>query len=351
MAHELVDPPLLSPGDRVAVISPSFAAPAHFPAIHEQAMNRLRDEFDLVPVEYASTRRDSTPAERAADLMAAFTDPEIKAVMATIGGDDQITVLPHLDAEAIRANPKRFLGYSDNTNLSNYLWHQGISSIYGGSTQVHLGPVPDQLHLDSLRAALFGGDVLLTEPERTRDFGIRWDDPRALTERAPDLPAEPWTWSGPERSVTGRTWGGCIDVLPWVLGVGAQMRPAEAYDGCVLILEASEELIPPVETYRILRVLGERGLLAAADALLWGRPPAGDHERPADAEQAASWRARQRDSVLQAMSEYAPDLVVVMDVDFGHTCPQWLLPYGGLVTVDGANRRITAHFEARTPSD
>lgn len=345
MARQLVDPPFLVPGDRVAVVSPSFAAPAHFPEIHEQAMQRLRDELALVPVEYPSTRHDSTPAERAADLMAAFADPEIAAVMATIGGDDQVTVLPHLDPAVIRATPKRFLGYSDNTNLLNYLWHQGISAIHGGSTQVHLGPTPDDLHLRSLHAALFGGDVVLTEPERTRDFGISWDNPRSLTERAPDLPAESWTWSGPERAVTGRTWGGCIDVLPWVLGVGVQMHPAEAYEGSVLILEPSEELIPPRVVYHNLRVLGERGILAAADALLWGRPVAGDFERPADADTAKSWRARHRESVLRAVAEYSPDLVVTLDVDFGHTCPQWLLPYGGRVTVDGAQRRITAHFE------
>lgn len=345
MSHSLEDPPLLSPGDRIAVVSPSFAAPAHFPQIHEQAMQRVRDEFDLEPVEYPTTRRDSTPAERAADLMAAFADPGIKAVMATIGGDDQLTVLPHLDPATIRANRKRFLGYSDNTNLVNFLWHQGISSVYGGSTQVHLGPVPDELHLRSLRAALFGGDVVLTEPARIRDFGIRWDDPRALTERAPDLPAEPWVWSGPKRSVTARTWGGCLDVLPWVLGVGAQMHPVDAYAGAVLILEASEELMTPVETYRTLRVLGERGILGVAEALIWGRPPAGDHSRPADADTASRWRSQHRESVLRAVAEYAPDLVVALDIDFGHTCPQWLLPYGGRVTVDGVRQQITAHFD------
>jgi muramoyltetrapeptide carboxypeptidase LdcA involved in peptidoglycan recycling len=59
----------------------------------------------------------STPADRAADVNAAFADPEIKAVIASIGGDDEILVLPHLDAELIRANPKPFFGYSDNTNL------------------------------------------------------------------------------------------------------------------------------------------------------------------------------------------------------------------------------------------
>ena len=63
----------------------------------------------------------STPRERAADIHAAFADPGIKAVIASIGGDDQITVLPYLDRELIRANPKPFFGMSDNTNLLAFL--------------------------------------------------------------------------------------------------------------------------------------------------------------------------------------------------------------------------------------
>ena len=63
-------------------------------------MQRLTEVTGLVPVEYPTTRAaHATPAERAADLMAAFADPMVRAVLATIGGDDQITVLPHLDPD------------------------------------------------------------------------------------------------------------------------------------------------------------------------------------------------------------------------------------------------------------
>src|SRR5690606_27664646 len=123
--------------------SPSFAAPAVAPAVHEQALTRLVQLTGLVPVEYPTTRRlDASPQDRAADLNAAFADPEIRAVLATCGGEDQITVVPHLDASVVTADPKPYLGYSDNTNILNWLWTHGVPSFYGGSTQVHLGPGP-----------------------------------------------------------------------------------------------------------------------------------------------------------------------------------------------------------------
>src|ERR1700761_4226659 len=151
-------PPKLTPGDRVAVVSPSSAAPAHFPERHEVAMRRLREDIGVEPVEDPTTRRADAPAaDRAADLMAAYADPDIRAVLATIGGDDQITVLPHLDPAPFRADPKPFFGYSDNTNLLNWLWLHGVPAFHGGSTMVHLarGAGLHPVSADSLRAALF----------------------------------------------------------------------------------------------------------------------------------------------------------------------------------------------------
>ena len=143
MTQSLVHPPKAQPGDRIAVVSPSFAAPGFAPAVHEQAMRRLAEVTGLEPVEYPTTRQlGASPESRARDLNAAFADPQIRAVIATVGGEDQITVIGHLDAEGLRTDPKPFLGYSDNTNLHQWLWGHGVASFYGGSTQVHLGPGP-----------------------------------------------------------------------------------------------------------------------------------------------------------------------------------------------------------------
>ncbi|MBE3075178.1 MAG: LD-carboxypeptidase, partial [Actinobacteria bacterium] len=123
----LVRPPVVQPGDTVAILSPSWAGPGVFPHVQDLGLQRLRADLHLEPVEYPTTRKvGATPQERAADIHAAFADPEIKAIMSSIGGDDQIKVLRYLDPAVLRANPKAFFGYSDNTNLLLYLWNLGM---------------------------------------------------------------------------------------------------------------------------------------------------------------------------------------------------------------------------------
>ena len=332
----------------MAVVSPAFAAPAIGPAVHELAMRRIRDELGLVPVEYPTTRRlGADPLDRAADLHAAFADPTIRAVFATVGGDDQITVLRHLDPEIFRADAKPYFGYSDNTNLLNWLWFHGISSYHGGSTQVHLGRGGSvhPVSVGSLRAALFEhGEREITPVDTFAEDEIEWTDPRALVEAPPALPSAGWVWHRPSRVVTAPTWGGNLEILDWTLAVSRWVRPVDDYAGCVLLLETSEEMPSAEQVFRILRNAGERGLLEQFPAVLVGRPKAATRLDVRTPEERQRYRADQRDAVLRAFGTYHPDAMIVFDVDFGHTDPQWVLPYGGRITVDGPARRITAHY-------
>jgi muramoyltetrapeptide carboxypeptidase LdcA involved in peptidoglycan recycling len=247
--------------------------------------NRFAAATGLVPVEFPTTRRlGATPEDRAADINAAFADPTIRAILATIGGDDQITVIPHVDAGLALAHPKLFLGYSDNTNVLNWLWSHGISGFYGGSTQVHLGPGPgiDEAHLASLTAALItGGQLAITDPGESEDFGKDWRDPEALTEFGEREPTEPWAWARPERNVSGRTWGGCLEVID-----------------------------------------GERGILNAVHGVLVARAPTSNFDYRPEPEERGRLRAAQRDAVIDVVTRYNPEAVVCVGIPFGHTRPQ-----------------------------
>jgi muramoyltetrapeptide carboxypeptidase LdcA involved in peptidoglycan recycling len=347
MRPQLTTPPKVKAGDRVAIVSLGFAAPGMFPHLHEQAMRRLREDFGLEPVEYPTTRRLGAPAaERAADLMAAYADPTIRAVMATIGGDDQITLLRYLDPEPFRADPKPFFGYSDNTNLLNWLWTHGVAGYHGGSTMVHIarGAGLQPVSADSLRSALFAaGDLEIHPVEQFSDEEVDWADKSSLTQSGRVSPSQGWTWHRPETVVSAPTWGGNLEVLHWSLAANQWIRPIEDYAGCVLLLETSEEMPPDEEVFRMLRNAGERGLLEQFPAVLVATAKATSLSDPRPPEERQRYRDDQRAAVLRAMNDYNPEAMVVFGVDFGHTDPQWVLPYGGLITVDGPARRITAH--------
>jgi len=337
----------LTPGDRVAVVSPSWAGPAVYPAIHGLAMRRLRELLSLEPVEYPTTAKQGSPEERAADLMAAYADPTIRAVFATIGGDDQITVLPHLDPAPFVADPKPYFGYSDNTNLLNWLWLHGVPGYHGGSTMVHLarGAGVDPEHLASLRAALFETvDLEITPVEEFSDEELSWADPASLTSAGPSVPSPGFHWHRADRVVTGPTWGGNLEIVHWNLAANRWIKPNAAYAGSILLLETSEELPPAEEVFRMLRNAGERGLLEQFPAVLVGTAKASNIGNRPPPEDRARFRDEQRDAVLRALAMYNPAAMAVLGVDFGHTAPQWVLPYGGRMTVDGPGRRIIAHF-------
>ncbi|GAB2731336.1 S66 family peptidase [Kitasatospora kifunensis] len=347
-ANSPAHPPKPRPGDRVAVISPSAGLPGLFPHPYELGLRRLREEFGLEPVEYPSTRKlGATAEERAADIHAAFADPSIKAVLATIGGEDQITVLPYLDRELIRANAKPFFGYSDNTNLLLFLRNLGIVSYHGSSVMVQLGRggALNPATADSLRAALLGsGPYELRPSAEVGDQESRWEKPELLADEPVMEPGEGWIWHNADRVVEGLGWGGNLEILAWMAMADREIGPAEQYAGQVLYLETSEEMPRADEVYRILRNLGERGLLRQFPALLMARAKSWSFEQPLEPAAKVEYRENQRAAVLRALAEYAPQTMAVFDVDFGHTDPQLILPCGGRIRVDGPERRITVWY-------
>lgn len=335
------------PGDRVAVVSPSAGLPGLFPHVYELGLRRLREEFGLEPVEYPTTRQmGADPRDRARDLTAAFADPTITAVLATVGGDDLITVTPHLDDAVLRANPKPYYGYSDNTNILNHLYRLGMVAYHGGSVLVHLGRPgkPHPLTVDSLRAALFTtGWYELTPASEWGDEPRDWRNPATLTEEPVMFPGEGWRWQGQATVVQGRTWGGNLEILHWLMAADRVPSAAELA-GSVLVLETSEELPTAQEVFRIVRNMGERGLLAAFPAIVVGRPKAWDFDRPHTLAERLAWGEAQREAITRALADYADDPVVVFDVDLGHTDPQLIVPYGGEIRVDAVERRISVRY-------
>jgi muramoyltetrapeptide carboxypeptidase len=129
-------PPRLSPGDTVAVVAPASAVGT------DDGLDRAEwwlTGMGLVPRfgAHAGDRHGylaGTDAARAADLDAAFADPQVKAVFAARGGWGAARILPLLDWGAIRAHPKLLIGYSDVTALHlAFADRAGYATIHGGN--------------------------------------------------------------------------------------------------------------------------------------------------------------------------------------------------------------------------
>lgn len=311
------------------------------------ACERLRSHFDLQPVLYPTARQSDGylrehPEVRAADVHAAFRDPAISAVFATIGGDDQLRVLTHLNPAVLRAHPTRFFGMSDNTNLALALWNAGLVSFYGGQllNQVATPGFFPAYSERYLRRALFEDALGVLEPsaEWTDDV-IDWgrEDYRTATPECEPAPAR--YWRGEER-VEGRVWGGALAVLRWQLAADRYLPDPADLDGAVLAIETSEQL-PSADRVRwTLRSMGERGLLERFDGVMAGRPQTRHRAEDPGPEARRAFRRDQRAAIEAMLDRYNPAATAVVHLEFGHTNPTAPIPIGGRVELAPGAERV-----------
>ena len=337
----------LKKGDKVAILSPSFAAPGRWPHIYELGLTRLKEVFGLEPIEFPTTKKvGASKEDRRKDLIAAFEDKEIKGVISSLGGDDQITYIKNLPKEPFVNNPKPFFGYSDNTHFENFLWLNGIPSYYGGAlfTQFAEQGKIHEYTLKYLNLALFEeGEVELEASKEYNDVGLDWNDPENLNKQRIYEPSEGWIWDG-SQSAEGITWGGCVESIDEILRHGVAIPSLEDFEIIVLMTETSEEIPTANYVHRVYRALGERGILERVKAILVGRPKAWEFDKQNTKEQKEEYRKQQRETILEVVRKYNPSVTVVQNLDFGHTDPQIPMPYGMPVRVDADNKKIFVTF-------
>lgn len=130
---ECVTPPFLSPGDKIALLSPSYTLPMERVDSAASILRRWGFEPVIGP-HVGSIYRGAyagTPAERVEDLRWALQDPSIKAILCNRGGYGTIHFMDLLSKEDFAASPKWLVGYSDITTLHEMETVSGVKSIYG----------------------------------------------------------------------------------------------------------------------------------------------------------------------------------------------------------------------------
>lgn len=342
----MIQLPKLKKGDRVAILSPSFAAPAKWPQVYELGLKNLREVFGLEPVEFSTTKKLGASAEdRTKDLVDAFENPEIKAVITSIGGDDQVTYVKNLPSEPFMQNPKPFFGFSDNTHLANFFWLNGIPSYYGGSlfTQFAIKKM-DALTIKYLNYAFFeSGERELEASPTYNDIVQDWNDPVNMEKERVYEPNDGWIWDGNENA-EGISWGGCVESIDELLRHNIQIPSLTDFEDVILITESSEEIPSADYVFRVYRALGERGILERVKGILVGRPKAWERDNQKTAGEKKEYKEQQREAILRAVRFYNTTVPVVQNLDFGHTNPQIALPYGGRIRIDSEAKKIFANF-------
>lgn len=339
--------PKLNKGDQVAIVSPSFAASAVWPHVHELGLKRIREVFELEPIEYPATAKlDATVEEKAADLMAAYSDPEIKAVISTLGGDIQVTYIKNLPSEPFLNNPKPFFGFSDNSHFANFLFLNEIPSFYGAAlfTQFAHQKEMNPYTVKYIKHALFDeGEFELLPSEAFNDLGLDWGDKSQLDNEREYETNEGWSWDGNNYG-EGLLWGGCVESVDEMLRHGVEIPSLEQFEHIVLMMETSEEIPSADYVSRVFRAFGERGILERIKGIVVGRAKAREFDKLRNSDERAAYRKEQQETIVKTVRAYNKEIPIVQNMDFGHTEPQIPMPYGNQVRIDSENQKIFATF-------
>lgn len=346
----LIRPRRLKAGDRIAAVSPSWGGPGTFPERHAAGKRQFEATFGIEMVDMAHTLAPAdwvraNPKARAEDLMTAFADPDIAGIVASIGGDDSIRLIPHLDLEVIRRNPKVFIGFSDTTSLHLACYAAGLTSFYGPSLMAGFGENGGmhRFTADGVRKALFEAEpigVIGPNEEGWTVERLEWSDPSLQTQLRKLQPADPPRILQGTGVASGRLLGGCAEVLEMAKGT-AWWPSLDAWDGAILFYETSEDAPSPSFVRYWLRNFAAQGILQKLSGFLLARPdPVGDE----------TYRTRLETAVVETLAEEGlADLPVLSGLDFGHTQPMLTLPYGAMARIDCAAASLTIMESGVTP--
>lgn len=285
------------------------------------------------------------PEVRAADLLSALRDPDVHMILCAIGGDDGYRLAPYLfDNDELKNAlcQKIFLGFSDTT------WHHfminklGMRSFYGQAF------LPDVCELDRemlpytrhyFEELLKTGGICEITPS-----AVCYDERTSFGEDQVGVPRVEHENGGfallqGAPVFSGQILGGCLDTIfdmfdgtryadaPLVARRYALFPSEEEWRGKILLLETSEEKMPPEKYARAAAHLKDAGVFRAVNGVLLGKPMDGTYDE------------EYRRILLETVDD--PTLPILANVSIGHATPRCIIPFGVRATVDAAAGKIT----------
>jgi len=329
----LVKPSRLKPGDKVATISLSWggAGDADILWRYNIGKKRLQEQFGLEVIEMPHTLSGTDfiynhPEKRAEDLMLAFKDKSIKAIFSCIGGYESVRMLPFINFDIIRNNPKIFIGFSDTTITHMICLKAGISSFYGPS--ILAGFAENVKMFDYTKhwidKVLFDNSIIGnvdSSPIWTSEY-LPWEEKNKFVERNTHSNGGYDLLQG-KGIVKGHLIGGCIEVLEMIKGT--ELWPSiDSWNNSIIFFETSEDKPHPRLVEYWLRNYGTQGILQKANGIIFGKP----YDN--------LYYEEYKKVIFNVISEELKlvDLPILYNMNFGHTSPIITIPYGAMAEID-----------------
>lgn len=350
----------LKAGDKVAIVSLSSGILGEKFVKHELdlGIKRLK-EFGLVPVFMDNSLKglefiSNHPEARADDLKQAFYDPEIKLILCAIGGTDTIRTVPYLlrdkkFKQAVKKSSKIFMGFSDSTVNHLMLYKLGLNTIYGPALLTDFAEFEPEM-LPYTKSAV----EYLFEP--TDNYEIKSSEvwykdrkdfsPQAVgTFREKMAETKGYELLFGKGKVQGELLGGCLDVIADLIGAESDndaekhklradivkefdiFPSLDEWKDKIMFIETSEEKISPTYYRSIIKKLKTMGVFDRISGLVVGKPID------------EVFYEEYKQILIEELSGYG--FPALFNLNFGHSYPRMVLPYGATAMIDAENKKFT----------
>ncbi|MBU2862400.1 LD-carboxypeptidase [Reinekea forsetii] len=322
-------PTPLKPGDSIGFFTPSSPATVFAPNRFQRAKDYLIGKgYKLVEGSLTGKSdfyRSGSIQERAEELNGLIRDPKVRCIMSTIGGSNSNALLPYIDYEALRKDPKIIIGYSDVTAILLGIYAQtGLVTFYGPALVASFGeypPLVDETFQSFIELLAANSDHYEYKiPTAWTDKKIDWEN---QTSAKPVYPNK-WGFNGSGK-VTGRIIGGNLNTMAGIWG--SKYMP-EIQAGDILLIEDSLKSIENVE--RSFAHLKACGIFDRISAIVLGK-----HELFDD----KGSNRTPYDVLLEVLNDQP--MPILNGFDSCHTHPMLVTPLGVQCTIDFDEDRIS----------
>lgn len=322
--------PKLSKGDTIGVFSASSPATATASRRFARACTFLHGHgFRILPGRLTGMQdgyRSGSIQQRADELNTLLRNPEVRCVMSAIGGNNSNALLPYIDYDALKKDPKIIIGYSDTTALLLGIYQQtGLVPFYGPAAVASFGELPpfvDQTYVYFAQALMHTPQPpfrLPTPTQWTEEF-LPWEEQEKAKISRPN---KLLTLSA--GSVEGRLIGGNLNTMAGIWG--SPYMPT-IKQGDILFIEDSLKDAATVE--RSFAHLKLNGVFDRIGGLILGK-----HELFDD----CGTGRRPHDILQEVVGEFS--IPVLAELDCCHTHPMLTLPLGIYARLDATAQTLT----------